>query len=476
MLTGEVTPEKGKRKLVVILGAGSSMPLGMPSVKCLDRLMRMKWGPEWAESLRTGDHFRELWCSARTYYRRGPTGPCPALNFEKVLGDMIAMAHWMEPPPWGDTLRQSACCGTPPPHMRFRYHQEGEVEVAAVAGVPLLPEGLVCGESDMPGGECEVAGESSAEVDPRPEVEPTPDHAEGDWRGKFGAHIELTAEYRFLLGRLAQHMRAESQKFNLAKTSEKYKYRKLLEGLGERFDIGIYNLNYDTAALAALPGAYTGFDETGTFEPTRVHDRKDWDFVYHLHGSVHHSFKGQGGNEIFWRKNLIRDQFYDGDGPEAQSLTDRRSRDLMLPRTTLVAGGFKLDQLLVEPFHSFHASLVRHVYAADAILIGGYGFADAHINFALHNRLSHSQDRPPVMVLDKPGPESVEDRANRNDPWAVQLKRALRAGVFKQSSDASLPRDGFEEASCCRVAVWQGGFVEAESQLSHIIRWLGVNN
>lgn len=81
------------------------------------------------------------------------------------------------------------------------------------------------------------------------------------------------------------------------------------------------------------------------------------------------------------------------------------------------------------------------------------------------------------MVLDrarnKPGGGSVEDRANWNDPWAVQLKRALGADIFKPSSRASLPRDVFEEASYSRVAVWQGGFVEAESQLSPIVRWLG---
>jgi hypothetical protein len=33
------------------------------------------------------------------------------------------------------------------------------------------------------------------------------------------------------------------------------------------------------------------------------------------------------------------------------------------------------------------AALVRHVYEADAILIGGYGFADVHVNRALRNRL-----------------------------------------------------------------------------------------
>jgi SIR2-like domain len=421
MPTGEVTPEKGKRKLLVILGAGSSKPLGMPLVPDLDQLMK-----DWAKAWTTGqweskwnpfhsfyDHFGTLWNAMEEYYGAAASGAPVLPNFENVLGYMMTLAHSMEPPPWGDPLVQR---------------------------IGLAPLGLIF-------------------VD--------------------GPTVELDSQYSFMFRRLASYMRSLSAKMDwdsdFAKT-----YRKFFATLRNEFELGVYNLNYDNAALRALQGMFTGFSDSEAFQPRSVRDRTAWDFTYHLHGSVHHSFKDQGGNEIRWKKNLIGDQFYDGDGPEAQSLTDRRSGDLMLPRTTLVAGGFKLDQLLVEPFHSFHASLVRHVYAADAILIGGYGFGDAHINFALHNRLSHSQDRPPVMVLDraceKPGPQSVEDRANWNDAWAVQLKRTLGAGVFKPSSHASLPRDVFEEASDCRVAVWQGGFVEAESQLSHIIRWLGVNN
>lgn len=403
-----------KMKLLVILGAGSSAPLGMPLVRDLNPVMG-DWGAEWA----TGkwgtqfdpyhgfsDHFSKLRCRMSEQHSGDPL----TINFENVLGYMMTLAHSMEPPPWGDPLVQQ---------------------------ISLSPLGLEF-------------------VD--------------------GPTVELNSQYSFLFRRLASHMRSLSTKIDWDRDSAKA-YRNFLTTLRDEFELGIYNLNYDNAAVRALQGTFTGFSDSGAFQPRSVHDRTAWDFTYHLHGSVHHSFMDQGGNEICWRKNLIGDQFYDGDGPEAQSLTDRRSGDLMLPRTTLVAGGFKLDQLLVEPFHSFHASLVRHVYAADAILIGGYGFGDAHINFALQNRLSHSQDRPPVIVLDracdKPRPGSVEDRANWNDPWAVQLKRTLRAGIFKPSSHASLRRDVFEEASYCRAAVWQGGFVEAESQLSHIIRWLG---
>ena len=120
-----------KKKLLIILGAGSSSAVGLPSVKCFDQLME-RWGTEWA---RCPERQTISGASAigRKYYERGSAGLRPALNFEKVLGDIVAMAHWMEPSPWGNTLRQAACGGTPPPHMKFRYHKELEDEIADAA-------------------------------------------------------------------------------------------------------------------------------------------------------------------------------------------------------------------------------------------------------------------------------------------------------------------------------------------------------
>jgi hypothetical protein len=455
----EDTPEKEKSKLLVILGAGSSSALGLPSVKCLGCLMG-QWGSKWAASGANADHFDELWQSVKTYYRRGGTALHPELNFEKVLGEMIALAHWMEPSPWGDTLRQAACDGAAPPRMNFRYQESESDAMAELAGDP----------DDSLQGECDATGEPGDEEVPPPVT----------WKGKYGAYIELMVEYSFLLERLAQHMRAESQWLNSANTPKKGKYRKLLGGLRERFNIGVYNLNYDTAAIDALPGAYAGFSETGTFEPRVIHERNEWDFVYHLHGSVHHSLNRRYvGDKIVWRRSLDGGFF---DGPEGQ-WSSPRSNGVKLPRTTLVAGGFKLDQLLVEPFQSFHASLVRHVYAADAILICGYGFGDAHINFALHNRLSHSQDRPPVMVLDWVDGRVVTMRY-RGDFWAKEFGQALCTGTGghffvdpgRPSSPipTELPRDVFQvdPKDKHHVAVWQGGFIEAEHRVSGILEWL----
>lgn len=468
-----------KKKLLIILGAGSSSAVSLPSVECLNRLIE-GWGTEWATQHGTTDHFQELWESAKTYYERGLTQSRPALNFEKVLGDMVAMAHWMEPPPWGDTLRQAAC-GAHPPNLQFRYHQEQQDEVAEAP----LAMGLQSDESDMPSCECESIGDSSVDGDDFPEVALAADQGEYRERGKYGAYIELMDEYSFLLERLARHMRVESQRLNSANKPEKHNYRKLLGSLRENFDIGVYNLNYDTAALDALPGAYIGFGESSVFEPRVVHERKNWDFVYHLHGSVHHSLNRRyAGDQIVWRPSLDSEFF---DGPEGR-WSEPRSNGIKIPRTTLVAGRFKLDQLLFEPFQSFHGSLVRHVYAADAILIGGYGFGDAHINFALRNRLSltqngpRMQDRPPVMVLTLAGKLTPPMR-RRDDLWSRELGVTLCTGTqghfFMEPGNPSDPiptklvkRGAFEVDAQHRVAVWYGGFTEAVHRLPGILRWL----
>jgi SIR2-like domain len=447
-----------KKKLLTILGAGSSNAVGLPSVKRLDQFME-RWGAEWARLAGTTDHFRELRQSAETYYERGSSGLRPALNFEKVLSDIVAMAHWMEPPPWGDTLRQAAC-GACLPDLEFRYHQEQDNEVPQA----LLATGLLSNDNS-PGGEYELIGECQE-------------------RGKYGVHIELMDEYSFLLETLARHMRDESKRLYSPGMPQKDNYRKLLGSLRENFDIGVYNLNYDTAALDALPGAYTGFGETGTFETKVVHERREWDFVYHLHGSVHHSLNRRYGDKIVWRPSLDSEFF---DGPEGQ-WSEPRSNGIKIPRTTVVAGGFKLDQMLFEPFQSYLASLVRHVHAADAILIGGYGFGDAHINFALRNRLSQTQDgprvqdRPPVMVLTL-ADETTKPMRRRDDLWARELGVSLCTGTqghfFMEPGNPSDPiptelakRGTFEVDAQHHVAVWYGGFTEAVHSLPNVIQWL----
>ena len=82
---------------------------------------RMKaWSEEWTSQIGPPNFFTALWDTIAAYYQSGNVSNAPTMNFEKVLGEMIALAHWMEPAPWGDTLRATACAGMKAPSINFR--------------------------------------------------------------------------------------------------------------------------------------------------------------------------------------------------------------------------------------------------------------------------------------------------------------------------------------------------------------------
>jgi hypothetical protein len=407
-----------RKKLLVILGAGSSIPLGMPSVSSLDALMKL-WSAEWAAVERDTNFFMELWRNAEQYYRESKPQRWP--NFEEILGDLAALAHWMAPAPFGNTLRLINGAAAPA-SMSFRHGT--------------LP---------------------------------------------WGPSSSIQNQLTYLLIRLAGHMRSVCKGGVGGPANAAYK--KFLSSLRDSFDLGIYNLNYDSCALSVFPSAFTGFDDTGNFDPLRVHDLRwrywfrcrRWDFIYHLHGSVHNTLVGHFGNAIRWQRDL-NVHFDDGDeGRSARELSDRK----LLPKTSLIAGRFKLDQLLIEPFHSFYASLSRHAYEADAILLGGYGFGDTHVNRAIQARLEQPTSRPRVMVLTRSSCRT-DPMDFRKDDWAWNLSIALNVDLnsFREPGHFAPPvvkelidRKGFE-VSPGATAIWHGGFVEAVERRDSILSWL----
>jgi SIR2-like domain len=410
-----------KKKLLVILGAGSSVEQGVPSVRDIDAKMAA-WARKWAAETGYQDYFGKLWWAISKYYSEGDRRYRPGPDFEKVLGEMVALSHWMTPAPWGDTLRQTACGGCAPPDLEFP-------------------------------------------------VDPFTEHA------PYNATIAIEDQKDTLLAALARHMRAESLAIDRAGEPAN-RYKRLIDGLRESFDLGIYNLNYDTAAINAWPEAYSGFGESGQFDPQTVHRRAEWNFIYHLHGSVHHSLSHEHGGDIRWRNDLT-DAAHFFDKP-VTSTNDKRSEGRSFSRGTLIAGGYKLDQLLTEPFHSFQAALIRHVYNADAILVGGYGFADVHINRALQNRVGSVAGRVPVMVLDYATPKA-DPMMFRHDSWANELSGTLAApgDFFRGLRNPSAPspnelaaEKAFEVSAPHKVAIWHAGFTSAATAIDRISRWL----
>jgi hypothetical protein len=449
-----------KKKLLVLLGAGSSVDQDFPSTGKLDDEVA-GWAAEWSKrkppdpvdsmDQRTRTNFYDRLWTNRTDYCAGLAGDQRNIverrtrpNYERVLGDLHALMNGVLPKPFGDPI--------------LKWIPRADV----FSKVGIAPETGVLDQND------------SNKV--------------------FHA---VLAQLQTLCNRLAARIRGQSNLFGLELangrgTTAFAPYRQLMGGLAREFDLGVYNLNYDSVALHALPDSFVGFDRSsGVFQAAEVLGRMDWGFLYHLHGSIHHWIKDGNhtmekddfGPKIIWQDDLSLEGIGEDWQDSLYLATQSDEKRVLL--TSLIAGGWKLDQLQEEPFLTLYSCLPRHVQEADAILIGGYGFGDSHINSILRNAIrakANRRKRPPVLVLDyNPGRQPV---AQRVDAWSVALRATLRVPPqsFRSPANrakrhftklpAKLPPRVFERSNRAPVAIWNGGFTAAAKQLAKIVPWL----
>ena len=107
-------------KLLVVLGAGSSIGIGMPSVGDLDHCMR-RWAEEWTRVRGDPNYYALVERAAEAYALSGSASLRPPVNFERVLADLAALAQWMTPAPFGTSLRQITCGDAGPPTLTFPH-------------------------------------------------------------------------------------------------------------------------------------------------------------------------------------------------------------------------------------------------------------------------------------------------------------------------------------------------------------------
>ena len=413
--------DRNKPKLLVVLGAGSSIPCGMPSVGKIDELMS-RWSKEWTPELSVdaeSDVFNILWESSKRYYGTNRYGIRP--NYERVLGEMTELASWLSPRPFGNPIAEAIKDGAPIDQLEWLRRPSDE----------------------------------------------------------YACRKFVLSQQTFLLEKLADHMRSISKALD-SRSPAFCDYVKLFCELRDPFDLGIYNLNYDTVAGTAWPEAYCGFDNHGDFGPLSVSWRQEWGFVYHLHGSVHHCITGHP-HRIGWQDDLDR-KFKDRLDLAADMAQDFRP----VPLTTIITGGFKLDQLLAEPNQTFYSTLVRHVHEADAILIAGYGFGDLHVNRVLRNRFEgpdrDDRPHPRVVILEKSCPgryrtARLETHEFRSWELTHTFKTSFSDGSRWPSDDSRTVNEFIEGANFetdikNRVRIWHGGFPEALSAVNKITKWL----
>lgn len=413
-----------KRKLLLILGAGSSLQCGIPGVSDIDALMK-DWSRGWKGDIgmpSAGEGtFNDLWKMLEAYEAENPQPQLGMrVNFEYVLGEMTALASWVSPSPFGNALRRMVADGAPGRDFTWARQQ----------------------------------------------------HDDRAQKPYFYRHLVIE-QLAMLLRRLAQHMREKCR--NLDQGAANFaEYKTIIDTLNDQFDVGIYNLNYDTLAVRAWPDAFTGFTE-GKFDPRAIGARDQWGFIYHLHGSVHWSLPRDFAFQHLpvWQDDLSAE--FDDSRPLEANMA---SHFVPIVPSTLVAGGYKLDQLLADPVQTFYASLVRHAQQADCVLIAGYGFGDVHVNRTLKNRFMRSRhdpnDRPPVVLLTWAPKNGLSIGARQgHDFYSWELTHSINTTFPQNGSVAEFVDQGrFEEDNHYRVAVWHGGFLESRPLLDDITRRL----
>lgn len=252
----------------------------------------------------------------------------------------------------------------------------------------------------------------------------------------------------------------------MTKAAEIVELGVFLKALQDEFDIGIITLNYDNMFTQALPALHTGFDTKGKFDPMSVLTRTDWNFIYHLHGSVHFAMEpvAHDIHGITWKATPTKS--------DAVHAAGRNSQDSMegtaYPTSPFVAGYGKPQQILRQPFRTYFAQVNRLALEADSLLFLGYGFGDLHLNAVF----SEVRDRVrPIVVVDWAN-DTQDPLPFRNDIWSHNLFKALPGDASAMSSmghtapaDICALRAAHElevsNDSKYPLAVWYNGMLEA---------------
>ncbi|GJD32713.1 hypothetical protein PMNALOAF_3990 [Methylobacterium adhaesivum] len=405
-----------KRKLLIVVGAGASLDFGLPSVSDVDRILDARAAALYPlASDPTSNLYRYCRNEIDAYYKASPK---PALrnwtNFEEVLYQLNLLS-----PYFGD-----------PSHVRGSNALLSPVD---------LPDVLVSGakravDSDI------IKSLTSALID------------------------ELVDSFIDKCSNLPS-----------IKSREIAEVNNFLSVLRKEFDVGIMTLNYDNVFEQADPNLFTGFDPaTGVFDASSVFARGQWDFVYHLHGSIHFAMTGTSSamHGITWRKIPTKDAAVHASGRNLQDTAEGTD----YPISPIVAGYGKTNQTLRQPFRTYFAQANRIIHEADALMFIGYGFGDLHLN-AVFSDISNR--RRPTLVVDWASNDQ-DPLQFRHDNWTYNLFRTIPANAFEMAEPghkaapdvADLKSNNQVEHSInpnYPLAVWYNGFLEACRNINKLL-------
>lgn len=352
------------KKLLVILGAGSSIEAGMPSVNQIDNLFD-SWASD-SYSLNTHESrnlYRWVKEKVQEYYTANtPKGRVPEQNFETILYTIQTLS----------TISDNS-------NEDFKNNKglKAFIEVKEFPEVKRYFNNII-----------------------------TPDAREFQ-------RLQST-----LTDNLLHYIREKCRTLATDKPEEILKIRNFFNLLKEDYELGFINLNYDNVILTALPDLSTGYDKnTGEFDKNQFYN-ENWNFCYHIHGSVFFDMTNKGikTHDITWNNDL--NSAFNTKSSERN--VDFTSEGNYYLNSTIITGLDKANQILREPFRQYYMKIDKLIHDSDSILFIGYGFGDLHLNKLFPSHRFNPTKKRQVVVIDYFSDET-EALYKRQDSWPHKL-------------------------------------------------------
>ncbi len=175
--------------------------------------------------------------------------------------------------------------------------------------------------------------------------------------------------------------------------------------------------NYDNVFLSQLSNPTTGFDHKGMFDPAIILDNKKWNFIYHIHGSVHFDMQSnsKGLHNITFNCDLSSRFEQNTSGRSGQTTPESQ----FVLTSNIIAGYGKSYQIQKNPYYIYFTDFAKKIYEADALLFAGYGFSDIYVNNVIAESFNYNRKRPVVVLTYSD--HNQDPMQFRHDHWSWNL-------------------------------------------------------
>ena len=282
-----------------------------------------------------------------------------------------------------------------------------------------------------------------------------------------------------LIDELLKLFRNKCLNLTSTKPNELQELKCFLDSLQKEFQIGVLTFNYDNIFLSQLNDPNTGFDSNGLFNANSILENKKWNFIYHLHGSVHFDMKSN-------LNGLHNITFNDDLNSVFQQNSSGRSGDTTIEEqfvlaSNIIAGYGKSYQIQKNPYYLFFTDFDKKIYEADALIFAGYGFNDIYVNNIIRESFDNNRNRPVIVLTYSSNKQ--DPMQFRQDLWATSLTRTITTNAFTMSTRKHTAAPDIESIKNNKefevskdtdkpLSIWHNGFLEACRNSNLIIKEL----